>query len=83
MNRIVVGSLPAAWLVVIAVLGVPPAAQQTPESARGEPEVRVLFEKFVTIQNAHDLGGLRDQLWDSPRFLWITRGTSIWGAEAA
>ena len=37
----------------------------------------------MTVQNAHDLGGLRDLLWDSPRFLWITRGTPLCGPEAA
>jgi uncharacterized protein (TIGR02246 family) len=42
-----------------------------------ESEVRALLSKFVAAQNAHDL------LRDSPQFLWITRGTPIWGRDAA
>jgi hypothetical protein len=29
-----------------------------------------------------DLSAVRDLLWDSARFLWVTRGTPIWGREA-
>ncbi len=48
-----------------------------------EDEIRALFDRFVVAQNAHDLSAVRDLLWDSTRFLWITRGAPIWGREAA
>src|SRR5260370_23787745 len=47
-----------------------------------EDEIRALFERFVAAQNAHDLSAVGDLLWDSARFLWVTRGTPIWGREA-
>jgi uncharacterized protein (TIGR02246 family) len=51
--------------------------------AASEDEVRAVFERFVTAQNAHDLKAVADLLQDSPNFLWITRGAPIWGREAA
>jgi ketosteroid isomerase-like protein len=48
-----------------------------------EDEVKAQFSKFVAAQNAHDLKAVSDTLLDSPQFLWITRGTPIWGREAA
>jgi hypothetical protein len=46
-------------------------------------DVKATFERFVAAQNAHDLAAVRDLLLDSPDFLWITRGTPVWGREAA
>ncbi len=51
--------------------------------ASPEDEVRALLDRFVAAQNAHDLKAVGDLLLDSPNFLWITRGTPIWGCEAA
>jgi uncharacterized protein (TIGR02246 family) len=51
--------------------------------AGSEDEVRSLFAKFVAAQNAHDLKAVGELLQDSPQFLWITRGTPIWGRDAA
>ena len=51
--------------------------------AAPEDEVRAGFERFVAAQNAHDSAAVRELLLDSPTFLWITRGTPIWGREAA
>ena len=48
-----------------------------------EDEVRAVFDKYIAVQNAHDLKGMRNLLIDSPDFLWITRGRPIWGREAA
>jgi ketosteroid isomerase-like protein len=48
-----------------------------------EDDVKALFERFVSAQNAHDVNAVRDLLLDSPNFLWITRGTTIWGRDAA
>ena len=66
----------AISLVLLAVAGV--------AKAGSEDEVKALFAKFVAAQNAHDLKAVGDLLQeDSPQFLWITRGTPIWGRDAA
>ena len=51
--------------------------------AAPDDEIRTVVERFVAAQNAHDLAAVSDLLWDSPDFLWITRGTAIWGHSAA
>jgi uncharacterized protein (TIGR02246 family) len=51
--------------------------------ASTEDEVRAVFDHFVQVQNAHDAKALETLLSDSPQFLWITRGTAVWGREAA
>jgi uncharacterized protein (TIGR02246 family) len=48
-----------------------------------EDEVRAVFDKYIAIQNAHDLKSMRNLLADSPDVLWISRGKPIWGREAA
>jgi uncharacterized protein (TIGR02246 family) len=52
-------------------------------AASMEDEVRAVFDKYVSTQNAHDLKGMRNLLADSPDVLWISRGKPIWGREAA
>lgn len=52
-------------------------------AATMEDEVRAVFDKYIAIQNAHDLKSMRSLLADSPDFLWISRGKPIWGREAA
>ena len=37
----------------------------------------------MRIQNAHDAKALEPLLADSPQFLWITRGTAVWGRGEA
>ena len=46
-------------------------------------EVRAALERFVAAQNAHDIKALESLLLNSPDFLWITRGTPVWGFDAA
>ncbi len=68
-------------LVVASMLSggfIPTRAHAGPEE-----DARALFERFVAAQNAHDAAGVEAMLWDSPNFLWITRGTPIWGRAAA
>ena len=64
-----------AMMVLICVAG---GAQ-----ASAEDEVRAAFDRFVLVQNAHDAKALEPLLADSSQFLWITRGTAVWGREAA
>ena len=52
-------------------------------AATMEDEVRIVFDKYIAIQNAHDLKSMRSLLADSPDLLWISRGKPIWGREAA
>jgi hypothetical protein len=48
-----------------------------------EDEAKALFRKFIMAQNAHDLRAVGEILLDSPRFLWISRTTPVWGRDAA
>ena len=54
-----------------------------PAYAGTEDEVRAVFERFVQAQNTHDAKAVEGLLLDSTQFLWITRGTAIWGRDAA
>jgi ketosteroid isomerase-like protein len=80
-NKSFVAGLAVASLMLIALAG---AAQ-----AGTEDEIKALFEKFVTAQNAHDLKAVGEILLDSPEFLWITRDAQTgrpsphWGRDAA
>ncbi|HEV7578312.1 MAG TPA: nuclear transport factor 2 family protein [Caldimonas sp.] len=55
----------------------------TAATAAPEDDVRLVFERFVSAQNAHDLVAVGEVLLDSPNFLWVTRGAPIWGRDAA
>ena len=46
-------------------------------------EVRLTFEHFIAAQNAHDVKAVESLLLNSPDFLWITRGTTVWGPGPA
>jgi ketosteroid isomerase-like protein len=51
--------------------------------AAPEDEVQATFDRFVAAQNAHDIRAVESLLLGSPNFLWITRGTPIWGHDSA
>lgn len=68
----------AAYLAVLFISLVNNAASAAPED-----EVRTTFDRFVAAQNAHDIKAAESLLLGSPNFLWITRGTPIWGHNAA
>jgi hypothetical protein len=55
----------------------------TPAKAGPAEAARRLYADFVAAQNAHDFVRLRATLLDSPEFLWVTNGLSVWGVEAA
>ena len=52
-------------------------------AATMDDEVRAVFDKYIAVQNAHDLKGMGKLVSRSPDFLWISRGKPIWGKEAA
>lgn len=65
-------------LMLVPLLAVPLAAAQDPME-----EIRKGFEAFVAAQNAHDPKALEPLLLDSGQFLWITKGSAIWGRSEA
>jgi hypothetical protein len=65
--------------VFICALGV----AQTVAAAPVDQELHGTVERFVAAQNAHDLNAVTGMLLDSPNFLWITRGTPVWGRSDA
>lgn len=67
-----------SMVLVVVVLTCASVAGAAPED-----EVRAVIDRFVAAQNAHDLAAVGELLWDSPQFLWITRGAPIWGRQPA
>lgn len=63
-------------LALLAGLARPAAAGPADDAQR-------LYADFVAAQNANDLARVRGLLLDSPRFLRVTNGLSIWGPDAA
>jgi hypothetical protein len=51
-------------------------------AAASEAEARAVFTKFVAAQNAHNLGGVKAMLWNSPSMLWFSRGVETRGRDA-
>jgi hypothetical protein len=70
--------LRASVALMVMSLMITSAAAATPED-----EVRATFDRFVAAQNAHDIKAVESLLLGSPHFLWITRGTAVWGQDAA
>ena len=64
-------------VLAVAVVATPCLA------ASPEEEIRATFDRFVAAQNAHDLKAVEALLLDSPQFLWISRGTPVWGRAEA
>ena len=78
-RRSILAAMATAPVAAVPVLVAPGSAA----AADLQDEARALFERFVAAQNAHDADAVEATLWDSPDFLWITRGTPIWGRAAA
>jgi hypothetical protein len=69
----------AARAILALLAGVPTA----PAALAGPAEqVRAVYARFLAAQNARDLEQVRAVLLDSPRFLWVSDGTSVWGPDA-
>jgi uncharacterized protein (TIGR02246 family) len=58
-----------AWMIVSA-------------RADARSEVVALYGRFAAAQNARDLASVKEALLDSPDFLWVSDGRSVWGREA-
>jgi Domain of unknown function (DUF4440) len=77
-NRPAAKGLKASLALMVISAMITSASAATPED-----DVRVAFDRFVTAQNAHDITAVESLLLGSPDFLWVTRGTAVWGQEAA
>lgn len=66
-------------LLLLLGLAAPPASRAQAPPAE---EARRLYARFVAAQNAHDFDAVRATLFDSPHFLWVTNGLSLWGPDA-
>jgi ketosteroid isomerase-like protein len=71
-------ALLSALALVIASCATSPA----PSSAAPADEVRAIYGQFLAAQNARDLARVRSVLLDSPKFLWVSDGMSVWGPDA-
>lgn len=71
-----IGKLASAVVLALGLSGTAQAETVT------EAEVKALYERFVRAQNARDLMQVREALWDSPGFVWISDGKPFWGREA-
>jgi hypothetical protein len=67
-----------AWTVAAFLA----AAAASPALADPGGEVRAVYGRFLEAQNARDLARVRQVLLDSPRFLWVSDGKSVWGPDA-
>lgn len=67
-------------LAAALALGGAAGAQTAPDEI-GDA-LRGLYLRFVAAQNARDLARVRETLWDSPDFLWISDGRPFWGPDA-
>jgi ketosteroid isomerase-like protein len=72
-----------AWCLIACMTLMLLSLTIKPAVAAPEDEVRATFDRFVAAQNAHDIKAVESLLSSSPNFLWITRGTPIWGRDAA
>lgn len=68
------------WSLALCLLVLATASEA---EATAESEIRALVDRFIAAQNAHDVAAVGELLWDSPQFLWITRGSPIWGRPQA
>lgn len=61
------------------------AAAARPVRASGDTDAGLLstYGRFVGAQNAGDLETVRSLFTETPRFLWVSDGQSIWGRDAA
>jgi ketosteroid isomerase-like protein len=66
-----------AFMALSAALFAQPAM-----SADITSEVLSTYGKFATAQNDRDLARVRELLLDSPDFLWVSDGKSVWGRDA-
>ena len=81
MIRDLVG-LVRASLFGAAVVAAVVAMTASVAEADVRDEMLAVYTKFAAAQNTRNLENLRPFFLDSPQFLWVSDGMSIWGPEA-
>jgi len=66
------------FVILLSVL----AAASDGAAASTADDVLTLYHTFAEAQNRRDLPAVRRTLLESPRFLWISDGTAVWGPDA-
>jgi hypothetical protein len=67
---------------LIIALGLIAVLLPAPASADSAGEALALYRRFAAAQNERDLAAVEAVLLDSPQFLWVSDGMSIWGRAA-
>jgi len=71
-------------LIVLCLLATLVANAQTAKPTYPvQDEIRAVFVRFVAAQNAHDADTVGSMIWDSPDFLWVSRGNPVRGSQQA
>lgn len=71
-------------LIVLCLLATLVANAQTAKPTYPvQDEIRAVFVRFVAAQNAHDVDTVESMIWDSPDFLWVSRGNPVRGSQQA
>src|SRR6202020_1017791 len=71
-------------LIILCLLATLTANAQTAKPTYPvQDEIRALFVRFVAAQNAHDGDTVGSMIWDSPDFLWVSRGNPVRGSQQA
>src|SRR5262249_24619426 len=68
--------------IVSSLIALAAVWAMAPAHAGPVDEAQALYRAFAAAQNRRDLGEVRELLLDSPQFLWVSDGKSIWGREA-
>jgi ketosteroid isomerase-like protein len=64
--------------VLLSLLAVAPSGA----AASTADDVLALYRTFAAAQNRRDLPAVRQTLWNSPQFLWVSDGMAVWGPDA-
>jgi ketosteroid isomerase-like protein len=65
------------WMLLAFAIWMPTFARA---DTRGD--VLAVYNAFAAAQNARDPARIKAALLDSPDFLWVSDGKSVWGREA-
>jgi ketosteroid isomerase-like protein len=65
------------WLLLAMMIWIP-----TSTRADTRTDVLAIYNAFAAAQNARDPVRIKAALLDSPDFLWVSDGKSVWGREA-
>lgn len=78
-------ALPRRALLALGLAGALATATRAPAAAQASEASAVVatYLAFVTAQNAGDLEAVRALFTQTPQFLWVSDGMSIWGRDAA